>query len=199
MKGGVGDAVEFAASREDFRTAAVCLTITGYLRPLTRDEAIQHIKDSIEKSYGMKGQALVDKNFAAVISGMWPDPADNEANTAWVRDYYGAIHPHSGSEGGYINFMADDDSGRVSDNYGPNYQRLRDVKRNWDPDNVFHLNQKIMDISTRLLPHRSKHLFNREFHGIEISGRGNGYAEQGPFRNPLDTVFIGNNIKAGLH
>src|SRR5215510_1594756 len=37
------------------------------------------------------------KSFAPVIVGIWPDPADNEANTKWVRDYYAAIHPHSGS------------------------------------------------------------------------------------------------------
>jgi FAD/FMN-containing dehydrogenase len=85
-----------------------------------------------------------DMNFAAVIAGMWPDPADNEANTAWVRDYYAAIHPYSGSEGGYINFMADDDSDRVEANYGRNYGRLAKVKAAYDPDNLFHLNQNIV-------------------------------------------------------
>ena len=84
-----------------------------------------------------------DKKFAAVIVGMWPDPADNEANTAWVKDYYAAIHPYSGSEGGYINFMADDDAGRAPDNYGRNYERLRDVKTTYDAGNLFHLNQNI--------------------------------------------------------
>ena len=85
-----------------------------------------------------------DKSFAAVIVGAWPDPADNEANTRWVRDYYDAIHPFSGSEGGYVNFMADDDAGRVEANYGRSYARLAKVKRAYDPDNVFHLNQNIV-------------------------------------------------------
>ncbi|HVL52459.1 MAG TPA: FAD-binding oxidoreductase, partial [Actinomycetota bacterium] len=85
-----------------------------------------------------------DKKFAAVIAGMWPDRADNEANTAWVKEYYEAIHPHSGSEGGYINFMAGDDGGRVEANYGRNYQRLARVKAAYDPDNVFALNQNIL-------------------------------------------------------
>ncbi len=84
-----------------------------------------------------------DKKFAAVIAGMWPDAADNVANTAWVKEYYSAIHPHSGSEGGYINFMAGDDDGRVEANYGRNYSRLARVKAAYDPDNVFHLNQNI--------------------------------------------------------
>ncbi len=78
-----------------------------------------------------------------MIAGMWPDPADNAANTKWVKDYYAAIHPYSGTEGGYVNFMASDDSGRVEANYGPNYARLVDVKRTWDPGNLFHLNQNI--------------------------------------------------------
>ncbi|MGI9644310.1 MAG: FAD-binding oxidoreductase [Ilumatobacteraceae bacterium] len=84
-----------------------------------------------------------DKSFSPVIVGIWDDPADNEANVQWVRDYYDAIHPHSGSNGGYINFMSDDDDGRVADNYGVNYERLAAVKASYDPDNVFHVNQNI--------------------------------------------------------
>jgi FAD/FMN-containing dehydrogenase len=85
-----------------------------------------------------------DATFAAVIAGMWPDPADNDANTAWVRDYYAAIHPHSGTDGGYINFMSGDDAGRADVNFGRTYRRLQEVKATWDPDNVFHLNQNIV-------------------------------------------------------
>jgi FAD/FMN-containing dehydrogenase len=87
-----------------------------------------------------------DKKFAASIAGMWPDPADNEANIAWVRDYYDAIHPHSGSDGGYINFMSEDDGheDRVQANYGRNYERLTRVKAIYDPDNLFRLNQNII-------------------------------------------------------
>jgi len=84
-----------------------------------------------------------DKNFAPVIAGMWPDPADNEANTKWVKDYYAAIHPHSGTDGGYINFMSGDDDHRVAANYGANYERLSAVKAAYDPENVFHVNQNI--------------------------------------------------------
>ncbi|GHJ48071.1 oxidoreductase [Catellatospora sp. TT07R-123] len=81
-------------------------------------------------------------NFATVIAGMWPDPADNDANTAWVRDYYAATAPLS-EEGGYVNFMAGDDQDRVKANYGGNYARLVEVKRAYDPANLFHLNQNI--------------------------------------------------------
>jgi hypothetical protein len=83
-----------------------------------------------------------DANFAPVIAGMWPDPAQNEANIGWVKDYYAATAPHS-EEGGYVNFAADDDQDRVRANYGSNYDRLVNVKRQYDPDNLFRVNQNI--------------------------------------------------------
>jgi FAD/FMN-containing dehydrogenase len=83
-----------------------------------------------------------DARYALVIAGMWPDPADNEANTAWVRDFDAAMTSHA-LGGGYINFASADDSGKVAANYGSNFDRLRDVKRQYDPDNLFHLNQNI--------------------------------------------------------
>src|SRR6266542_2580318 len=86
--------------------------------------------------------AYRDATFATVIAGMWPDPAANEANIKWVRDYYAATAPLS-EEGGYINFMAEDDQSRIKANYKGTYDRLVDVKRQYHPDNLFHLNQNI--------------------------------------------------------
>ena len=86
--------------------------------------------------------AYRDATFATVIAGMWPDPADNEANTAWVKDYYAATAPHS-EEGGYVNFMAEDDQSRIRANYRGNYDRLAETKRRYDPDNLFRHNQNI--------------------------------------------------------
>ena len=83
-----------------------------------------------------------DATFATVIAGMWPDPADNEKNIKWVRDYYKATAAHS-EEGGYINFAAADDQDRAPANFGANYDRLVQVKRKYDPENLFHLNQNI--------------------------------------------------------
>jgi FAD/FMN-containing dehydrogenase len=86
--------------------------------------------------------AYRDATFATVIVGAWPEAKDNEANTKWVRDYYDATAPLS-EEGGYVNFMAGDDQGRIQANYKGNYDRLVSVKRRYDSDNLFHLNQNI--------------------------------------------------------
>jgi FAD/FMN-containing dehydrogenase len=81
-------------------------------------------------------------NFAMVIVAAWQDPAVDRQRIQWVRDYYNATAPYS-ERGGYVNFMADDDQGRVQDNYGAHFTRLAQVKRTYDPGNLFHLNQNI--------------------------------------------------------
>jgi len=108
---------------------------TVHIYPI--DGAVQQVQPD-ETAFAYR-----DVSFACVIAGMWPDPADNEANTKWVRDYWSAIHPYSGTDGGYVNFMGDDDQDRVEANYGGNYGRLSKIKAKYDPDNLFHLNQNI--------------------------------------------------------
>jgi FAD/FMN-containing dehydrogenase len=88
-----------------------------------------------------------DARYAAVIAGAWPDRADNDANTRWVRDYAAAIAPHS-EQGGYVNFLAIDDQGRLRASYGSNYDRLAAVKAEYDPDNLFHLNHNIAPVAS---------------------------------------------------
>jgi FAD/FMN-containing dehydrogenase len=84
-----------------------------------------------------------DARYAMVIGAFWPDPADDEADIKWVRDYYAAVHPYSGTDGGYVNFMSADDAARAPGNYGRTYERLRTVKTAYDPGNFFHRNQNI--------------------------------------------------------
>jgi len=78
------------------------------------------------------------------ILTMWPpDPALDEANMAFTRDVKGAMAPWSTS-GAHVNFVSDPGSGGLAEAYGAErYARLREVKRAWDPDNVFHHNQNI--------------------------------------------------------
>jgi FAD/FMN-containing dehydrogenase len=83
-----------------------------------------------------------DAAFATVYGASWPDPADTAANLAWSRAYDQALAPFGGA-GGYVNFLAADDADRVPATYRANYARLRTVKREYDPENVFRINQNI--------------------------------------------------------
>ena len=86
--------------------------------------------------------AYRDAKYGMVIISTGPDAEGDASRRQWVRDYYEALTPYT-EPGGYINFMQDDDAGRVQDNYRQNYDRLVAVKRTYDPDNLFHLNQNI--------------------------------------------------------
>ena len=80
--------------------------------------------------------------FNLVLAGQWADPADTEVNLRWVRDTFAALEPYTGPRT-YMNYAADDEADKLDASYGPNLDRLRDVKRRYDPDNLFHLNQNI--------------------------------------------------------
>ena len=82
-------------------------------------------------------------NLLAV--GEWMDAGASAANIAWVRDSYDAMAPHFAA-GRYANYLNVDEVGErtaVAAAFGKNWDRLREVKRRYDPDNVFHLNQNI--------------------------------------------------------
>lgn len=81
-------------------------------------------------------------NFAEVIVGVDPDPANNERMTAWARDYWMALHPYSAG-GAYVNMLMDEGQDQVRAAYGENYTRLAQIKARYDPDNLFHINQNI--------------------------------------------------------
>ena len=86
--------------------------------------------------------AYRDSTFAMVIVCAWQDSALDQQRIQWVRDYYQALAPYS-EPGGYINFMADDDEARVHDNYRGKFERLTQIKKAYDPGNLFHINQNI--------------------------------------------------------
>ena len=66
------------------------------------------------------------------------------ANIAWTRETFAALHPHFGA-GRWLNYLGDDQADdAIRAAYGPNYDRLVEVKRRYDPDNVFHLNHNIV-------------------------------------------------------
>jgi FAD/FMN-containing dehydrogenase len=86
--------------------------------------------------------AYRDATYGMVFLAAWPDPANDAERIRWLREYYDAMSPYT-EPGGYINFMQDDDYGRIRDNYRQNYDRLVEVKRTYDPENLFHINQNV--------------------------------------------------------
>jgi FAD/FMN-containing dehydrogenase len=83
-----------------------------------------------------------DANFAGVMVGVDPDPANNERMIQWAKDYWMALHPYSAG-GGYINMMMDEGTDNVKAAYRDNYDRLAQIKATYDPGNLFHINQNI--------------------------------------------------------
>jgi len=83
-----------------------------------------------------------DANWAMVIIGVDPDPANREKITTWCKDYFDALHPYSAG-GAYVNFMMEEGRERVKAAYRENYDRLAAIKKKHDPSNFFQVNQNI--------------------------------------------------------
>ena len=90
--------------------------------------------------------AYREANWAAVIAGVDPDPANAEAIKAWTIDYFEELHPCTAG-GSYVNFMMDEGQDRVRAAYGADYPRLAAIKAEYDPQNLFHVNQNIRPAS----------------------------------------------------
>jgi FAD/FMN-containing dehydrogenase len=83
-----------------------------------------------------------DANYNAVFAGVDPDPASVDAIRRWSIDYQEALHPYSAG-GAYVNMMMDEGQERVRASYRDNYDRLAQIKAEYDPDNTFRVNQNI--------------------------------------------------------
>jgi FAD/FMN-containing dehydrogenase len=83
-----------------------------------------------------------DANWALVIVGIDPEPANAQVITTWCKDYFDALHPYSAG-GAYSNFMMEEGQERVQASFRDNYQRLASIKKTYDPGNFFRVNQNI--------------------------------------------------------
>jgi FAD/FMN-containing dehydrogenase len=107
---------------------------TMHLYPV--DGAVHRVgKDKTAWSYR-------DSRWAEVMVGVDGNPANNDRLSAWAKEYWSALHPYSAG-GAYVNFMMEEGQDRVQASYRDNYQRLVTIKRKYDPDNLFHINQNI--------------------------------------------------------
>lgn len=84
-----------------------------------------------------------DHRFVLNLIGMWNEDEQDAAHVGWVRRAWDAMQPHTTGVP-YLNFLGDEGPARVRAAYGPkSYERLVHLKRRFDPDNVFRINQNI--------------------------------------------------------
>lgn len=83
-----------------------------------------------------------DANWAQIILGADPNPVNNEKIITWSKNYWNAMHPYSAG-GAYVNFMMEEGDDRVKATYRGSYERLVVVKKKYDPNNFFRVNQNI--------------------------------------------------------
>ena len=83
------------------------------------------------------------KGYNLLVISEWMDSAADESNVRWAKETFSAVEQFMVPDV-YVNYLDDDErEGRVSAAYGANYPRLRQIKKKYDPDNAFSLNQNI--------------------------------------------------------
>jgi len=83
-----------------------------------------------------------DAEYVVNVHGRWETAAEDNDGIGWSRDLYNAAAPYA-TGGVYVNFMTAEETDRVAAAYGENWERLVTIKRRYDPDNLFQMNQNI--------------------------------------------------------
>jgi FAD/FMN-containing dehydrogenase len=134
---------------------------SAFLTDLT-DAAIAVLTDAFERA-PTESCALVTEDFHGAVTrvdptatayphrapghnllliAQWTDPADTDACIAWARTTFEQLEPHM-ADRSYTNYLSADEHDRVHQAFAVNYDRLVALKRRYDPDNLFHMNQNI--------------------------------------------------------
>ena len=80
--------------------------------------------------------------YSFLILAGWENPSESEANVAWARDLWEQVRPMAAA-GVYVNYLGSEGEQRIHEAYGPNLNRLAEIKGRYDPDNFFRMNQNI--------------------------------------------------------
>jgi FAD/FMN-containing dehydrogenase len=88
--------------------------------------------------------AYADRSASVIMNvhARWDDPGADRACIDWARSLFAAMSPFANGAA-YVNFLTQDEADRVRNAYGPNFQRLAQLKNTWDPDNRFRVNHNI--------------------------------------------------------
>ena len=129
---------EAVAIHDRFGTALPTMKSTMHMYPIS---GAAHDVAASDTAWAYR-----DANWGSVFAGVDPDPANAGAIKRWSVDYQEALHPYS-SGGAYLNMIMDEGEDRVRASYRDNYGRLARIKAEYDPDNVFRVNQNIKPAS----------------------------------------------------
>lgn len=125
--------------------------VTGAIRELPGPECeifIGHVGGAAGRvAVGATAFPQRDAHFVMNVHARWRDPAMDGICTGWARGLFDAAKPLSAGTA-YVNFMPGDEAGRVEAAYGENYRRLAAIKRQYDPSNLFRMNQNILPAAT---------------------------------------------------
>ena len=102
------------------------------------DQGYLDAPDDATAFSGQRGE-----RYAMFVIATTPVLEALEPERAWARSFWDAMQPHAISIGSYVNGMAEPEEARIRASYGDKYDRLVELKRKYDPDNVFHRNQNI--------------------------------------------------------
>ena len=89
-----------------------------------------------------------NSHFVMNVHARWREAAMDQACIGWARQLFEAAKPHSAGTA-YINFMPEDETDRVEAVYGDNYKRLAEIKEQYDPQNLFRMNQNVRPVGGR--------------------------------------------------
>ena len=128
-------AIDVITSQQPGKSSPLSLTLFYRL-----DEAYSEVGDDGTAFSGGRSP-----RYAVFIIGVCPVPELLVADRAWVRGFWDALLPHSiGGGGAYVNALGEQEGDRVRRSYGDaKYDRLAAIKREYDPDNLFHRNANI--------------------------------------------------------
>ena len=127
--GAIDTLVEHASALTSPKSYCIVFQLGGALGRVAEDET----------AFSQRGAA-----HNVNINAVWTeDDPDADRHIGWARDFFDALQPHAGDHV-YVNFLGDEGADRVRQAYGArNYERLVELKRAYDPTNLFRLNQNI--------------------------------------------------------
>ncbi len=122
---------------------ATALEYTGKLPSPQCEIFIAHLEGAANRlSPDATAYAHRNAKFVMNVHARWEDAKDDDACRNWARNFFQASSPFA-SAGAYVNFMTGDEGNTQATAYGTNYARLAHIKKQYDPDNVFHINHNI--------------------------------------------------------